>query len=493
MLIQCRNFQYITLDDIMDVMGSDALQSEEAMREMWGDSMKAVKCQHARITYDDFLLLMKGQSKENPPVAEIDGDLGVNVTALLNKPQLYVVNENEVNEHLTEIPASALAFEQPHPEGIGPGTGTPLDKSASPNRNVPKPAVKISPTAVKARLSGSAPDILSEHQKRILDMDMDFLAQDGPLSMDDDDHDISSSGPGVPGCAASLTPPASPQRGAQDYCTPVAARRTSGFDVEDNVSPNLLLPGLSLRPSLYTRRRSRSVDDKDSNVEEKEGRDLHEVADVVRDMVLPETRHQRNEIDSVLNDNSKSALVVNRQLYRAHRQMRLAVLEASKRFEEQQTAHARDLILAQREAEGTSEQGLVMIQAGLVMRHGHKKQVSSEAIRTLLQENQVQQQALVEKANRRGGRGRRSRKKTISDMSGMLGSSMGQDDVSKITEAVHSEPSDVLVDAAVPSDPSKDGRLRGPTVPGQFRQASDPFGHTGKYGVTAKTGAAFPK
>jgi hypothetical protein len=50
----------------MDLMGSDALQSEDDMRRMWGDSIKAVKCQHARITYDDFLLLMKGQSQELP-------------------------------------------------------------------------------------------------------------------------------------------------------------------------------------------------------------------------------------------------------------------------------------------------------------------------------------------------------------------------------------------------------------------------------------------
>jgi hypothetical protein len=48
----------------MDLMGSDAWQSEDAMRRMWGDSIKAVKCQHARINYDDFLLLMKGQNKD---------------------------------------------------------------------------------------------------------------------------------------------------------------------------------------------------------------------------------------------------------------------------------------------------------------------------------------------------------------------------------------------------------------------------------------------
>ena len=55
---------YITFENVMDLMGNDAYQSEEAMRRMWGDSMKACNCNHARITYDDFLLLMKGQTRE---------------------------------------------------------------------------------------------------------------------------------------------------------------------------------------------------------------------------------------------------------------------------------------------------------------------------------------------------------------------------------------------------------------------------------------------
>merc|ERR1712137_535325 len=58
--------------------------------------------------------------------------------------------------------------------------------------------------------------------------------------------------------------------------------------------------------------------------------------------------------------------------------------------------------------------------AGLVMRHGTKLQVTSEAIRKYLDKAMVEQQALLEKANRRGGRGRRNRKKTISDMSAMM-------------------------------------------------------------------------
>jgi hypothetical protein len=459
----------------MDVMGSDALQSEEAMREMWGDSMKAVKCQHARITYDDFLLLMKGQSKENPSVTD-ESDPGINF--LLNKSQLNIVRENEVLDHPDALPVNVLSLERYPVEGLGTVVDAPTGQDAK----------NISSCFLPTQASESG--ILSEQPKHLLGLELDFSDHDGPLTMDDDDHDILSSGPGVPGCAASLTPPASPQRGAQDYCTPLGARRTSNLESEDKISPNLLLPGLSLRPSPYTRRRSRSVDDKDTKVEEKESADLHEVADVVRDMVLPETRQQRTDIEAVLHDSTKSALVVNRQLYRAHRQMRLAVLEASKRFEEQQTAHARDLILAQREAEGNNEHGHVMIQAGLVMRHGHKKQVSSEAIRTLLLENQAQQQALVEKANRRGGRGRRSRKKTISDMSGMMGSSIGQHDVSKKNDSVDNSEPIVLLET---SDPSSDGRLRGPTVPGEFRQASDPFGQSGKYGLPLNAGTALNK
>ena len=72
--------------------------------------------------------------------------------------------------------------------------------------------------------------------------------------------------------------------------------------------------------------------------------------------------------------------------------------------------------------------------AGLVMRHGTKLQVTSEAIRKYLDETMEEQQALLEKANRRGGRGRRNRKKTISDMSAMMSPSMTQDEMGEIAK-----------------------------------------------------------
>merc|ERR1719343_1757440 len=43
---------------------------------------------------------------------------------------------------------------------------------------------------------------------------------------------------------------------------------------------------------------------------------------------LPEQEHDDKKMEELIHDESKSALQVNRNLYRAHRQMRLGVLEA---------------------------------------------------------------------------------------------------------------------------------------------------------------------
>ena len=224
-----------------------------------------------------------------------------------------------------------------------------------------------------------------------------------------------------------------------------------------------------------------------------------------RAMNLPEHSHKQKEFDALVRDESKSALQVNRKLYRAHRQMRLAVLEASKRFEEQQARHAREVLMARddEDQEGGTADGLnnLPFHAGLVMKHGHKKHVSSEAIKKMLQDDKNEAQALVEKATRRGGRGKGRRKKTISDMSGML--SMGQDDLTNIAVTASSPESAApgiaeLASAdvagrkprlslppdipAVPEDDLVDHQMREPTVPGDFRKTTDPFSADGQYG-----------
>jgi hypothetical protein len=140
-----------------------------------------------------------------------------------------------------------------------------------------------------------------------------------------------------------------------------------------------------------------------------------------------------------------------------------------------------------------------------VMRHGHKKQVTSEAIKKMLLDNHNEQQALLEMATRRGGRGRRTRKKTISDMTGML-NSIGQDELVKIAVAAASPASPLeprsehlsrasvgggsdrsmgraVVLEGVPTVPEVelvDPQMREPTVPGNFLKTTDPFGVIGQ-------------
>lgn len=104
------------------------------------------------------------------------------------------------------------------------------------------------------------------------------------------------------------------------------------------------------------------------------------------------------EYSAAINDSSMSPLVVNRAIYRKHREMRLAVQEASKQF---------DLTRNQRRS---SEQ---FSQAGLIMKRGKMPPVELE---------DAHQRALFDAAAKRCGRARtkRTRNKTVSDVTGML-------------------------------------------------------------------------
>lgn len=111
-------------------------------------------------------------------------------------------------------------------------------------------------------------------------------------------------------------------------------------------------------------------------------------------------QHRRGSIQSIIADDSQAQtpLVVHKQIYRAHREMRLAVLEASKRFEEsrakrQQTEHG----------------------VALPMRRVSLDNSSSEKQTDL---SDLQQQKVLT-ASQRGGRSTR-RVKTVSDVSGFF-------------------------------------------------------------------------
>jgi len=553
---------YVTFENIMDLMGNDASQSEDAMRRMWGDSMEACQNKDAHITYDDFLLLMKGQTREcarpgavpvgmMPAMTSLSGGLGAGLGAGLGDLHtLHEVHAEDQSHSHEEASPDVDAVSGPSqdevlvlPSGgvvsVADGAVTGLRSKATKrlstgsgasgggaskrgsigedrsshrgsmgsasSRNQSSPGVSLTAPNTPLVYGKMGPDIL-----------------EAPLSMDTDDDDdekiseeadkklrfrimdengMVSSVPnlgseGVNG--GDFTPPQTPTRGAVDFITPISQRdklQSPASLQQDGTSslPRLDRPGLS-------RRRSRSVDDQD-RVEEDDASAPRLIgllpADSSRAILMPEHLHNKPEVDTIIKDKTKTPLVVNRQLYRAHRQMRLAVLEASKRFEEQRAEMEIERLKAANPRPVPS--------AGLTMRHGHKKELSSESLQHIMMQNQQDEKKNLEKASRRSGRGRRSRKKTVSDMAGML-SSVPPEEL--IMDPTPSKADKAAADAkmkkeqfnesnhsdsmpAESSMPAATGLDRGvtdsaayeakqhyhlkPTTPGVFRRTVDPF------------------
>jgi hypothetical protein len=91
-----------------------------------------------------------------------------------------------------------------------------------------------------------------------------------------------------------------------------------------------------------------------------------------------------------------SSIAANRTVYRAHREMRLAVLAASKQFDKKRT----DIQTNPRHT-----------RASLIMKRGSMALVKAQ---------DADSRALFEEAAARSGRERRQRNKTVSDVTGML-------------------------------------------------------------------------
>eukprot|EP00567_Pseudictyota_dubia_P008196 CAMPEP_0197434504 /NCGR_PEP_ID=MMETSP1175-20131217/2217_1 /TAXON_ID=1003142 /ORGANISM="Triceratium dubium, Strain CCMP147" /LENGTH=1169 /DNA_ID=CAMNT_0042963249 /DNA_START=58 /DNA_END=3567 /DNA_ORIENTATION=- len=486
---------YITFENVTDLLGDDPSHSEDAMRRMWGDSMKACNCMHAHITYEDFLLLMKGQTKPDGDVlGASQSSLGSSSFGLGRSSHvglgLDVVHESHENalspSGSSDAPAESNLIILPSGDAVAvDGTiSAAAEKKGAPL--TPPPPSGTSPSSPPNAFHQSVPAF---HQSAPVIDDM----SDGPLMMDEDDLDEKISeaadkmiaGLTASSNTANLTPPQTPKRGPVDFITPVSQR--------EKLSPkslNIPSPFDAERSALF-RRRSRSVDDQDTAegipvpllpLEPGEQSPVFR-PDVRRATFLPEHNHNNSEIDKTIRDETKTPLVVNRKLYRAHRQMRLAVMEASKRFEEQQMARTKKMLDEQNKTKPCG--------AGLTMRHGHVREMSSGSIRKLMQQQQQQQDAAVNKASKRGGRGRRTRKKTVSDMAGMLSSappgeilmdptpskaaSVGKDDVNP------APPNPVKrgeTDSKVPSPPEP---LFRPTTPGVFRKTVDPFAEFSGY------------
>mmetsp|Transcript_32638 Transcript_32638/g.68624 ORF Transcript_32638/g.68624 Transcript_32638/m.68624 type:complete len:1139 (-) Transcript_32638:104-3520(-) len=467
---------YITFENVMDLMGDDAFENEDQMLQMWGESMKDVNCMTALINYEDFVLLMKGQKRDR----ETRWVLRSSVEGLAAVPEIAFEEDEDGHNDIMHTPLGSfnetespmLALPLDAPDVITPIRKPPL------SRKEVSPDLSASPARTKTFLrmgSNSAPPTPIHFGKRFDETE----EADSPLSMDAVDESGSVSFneqyavftmPDL-----DLTPPQTPVRGPADYVTPTAARGTFNPQLIANLSlspPDLSLPGdkalhssLTFHPSL-ARGRSVSLDEKETHSSKEQAESRKKMMfkrDSRRAMAIPEHTHNVSAIDRVIADTTKTPLVVNRKLYRAHREFRHAVTEACKRFEDEQMRRAMETLRAQ-------ESAGAKYSAGLVMRHGQA--LSESSIKSFLAKTLEEQQKKVDQANRRGGRGRRSRKKTISDMSGMLGGPALPEATVEERKTVNVTPKQ---EALAPVK-ENENLLRNPTKPGEFRKTNyDPF------------------
>ena len=474
---------YIVLNDIIHLVGCEDMPNEKEMKDMWSESMNAVGGTQHLITYDHFLVIMKGQTETRGGSVIGNGNLRSSQLVDLRTSQLPSVVEHGDDESVLSDVITTISSSNKNDSSNKTSERDFLQASNQSLPNMPSPSMHDGSESSLPTVSPLTLPILSPSSVRTK------IDIDEKMKLNDADGVVP------------LVPPSARRRShSMEESRPESP---VGEDAHDSESPG----------------KSGSS----SNV-------LNE--DTRRALNLPESRESfRNSNDENTN---KSALTVNRQLYRAHRHMRISVLEASRRFEDNKTTRARDTLIKEKLKEAMG--------AGLVMRHGTKLQVTSEAIRKYMDEAMAEQRVLLEKANRRGGRGRRNRKKTISDMSAMMNPSMSQEEMGQIAvmaaasqtpdskrctvecdfdgvpclpdlsppksaklsstttgpslapkrksleKNIQIDPSSLLKHEAIispippPNLPELDLKtLRKATVPGQFKKVQDPFAASGMY------------
>jgi len=406
---------YITFENFMDLIGTGAGHSEEALRVMWGEA--SMNNSQSHVTYEDFILLMKGQTKSTqpPPMGSpMIQPMKRPTTPMLEKLSLQPVMESSIAEH--------------------------------------------SPALEGGFMSPSSFDLPEENSDGPICIDDDYEGNEGVLNQGfSEAMQHQGSGIAIKGSIVNPTPPeASPS---------VEGRpRSISFD-SDEAKPPPALPSSVFKKN------------------------------TLKPMNLPEHKRTDDKVNFLLNDNSKTPLVVNRELYRAHRSMRLAVLEASKRLEEEQQRRAREEI--------RKEQARSNKSAGLIMRHGGE--LSADAIKQFVVQQQKEEQQKVQEARKKAGR-RHARNRTSSDIRGMFGSS-GSDLTNRTlpTKRLEQPASSGIPDFSPPASsvtadsiPARgastpessvapdlpDLPVRRGTKPGQFRKTNyDPF----SFGVQKST------
>lgn len=315
---------YITFDNVLDLVGADA-EEEEQIRHMYQDSLHKSRIQGGQITYEDFLLLMKGQTKG----ANADGPV---------------------------IPCSPLSR----------AVQGPVSTAVT-----PFPEINLSPLdeVDECNISTSSP-ISPMPRIRKLDQHLD----EGEIS-DDLDNEVQLHNDLM----------------LHDRAGDANPFRNSRLEVPTQKRDRL---------------RSKSYDEADMTYPPSPRISPCSIKRVDENEYSPASPKKQVEIKSFT-----SNLANNRELYRAHRKMRLAVLEASKRFEEQTTARILNEM----------NKKTVEPAAGLTMRRGIKKELSSNTVRKILDMREEEHRKNREQASNRGGR-RGRRQKVVSDLSSMMSS-----------------------------------------------------------------------
>jgi Ca2+-binding EF-hand superfamily protein len=374
---------YISFDDVLDLMGSTG--TEESIRAMFQDSLQLCRSKHARLSYDDFLHLMKGQTYEDLSI--------VKQSPVIHSPVIsHRRGTSQVNvEEIFSIGESALSA---------------VDGVTTTSESVP--FMPILSSVPGSRLNQLAED-LPFHTS------LEVVAEE--YSSDQEER--------LP-FGKEATP-------VQPISSDDKKLKPSAFI---GTTTNLLSPSVKETPAV--RGRSKSYDEHDSHGNEDEADEVEKlkaekmkvISDSRRCILLPEHMQDnamneeialKDMLISVNIDSSKSALVANRELYRAHRRMRLAVLEASKRFEENQTLRTK-MKLEQAnengaEASAVAKQGVA---AGLTMRHGSIVRQDSNIIKELMEKREKEREEQLQQAYKKAGRGKKKRHKTVSDMSAMM-------------------------------------------------------------------------
>lgn len=459
---------YITYDNVMDLLGDEAFDTEDDMLNCWAESMRDVNCKTALITYEDFLLLMKGQNREKSSLRKSLTIEPLDTQDLLSPvPEIEFEMEEEANE---------VSFVGPRLDQCNSFDG--IERSASIDLENALLAGSPKKGGFLRQGSNSAPATPNHIGPRFDDID-----QNSPplLNMSSDDIDGVRFAPEtmfkMPDL--DLTPPQSPVRGPSDYVTPTVGRPAIDPNLLSQMAPpdlTLALPAnFDIIPLTLSKKRSTSLDEKETHTSKKAAdtrKNLLFKRDARRAMPIPEHTHNKSDIERAIQDETQTPLVVNRKLYRAHREFRHAITEACKRFEAEQIRRAKETLQAR-------ENGGAKQTAGLVMRHGQA--LSEASIKNFLKKTMEEQEKKVDQAVRRGGRGRRSRKKTMSDMSGMFASPVPADDTSLMESVTrNTSASAELPTVEKPKNlaPVKENEnlLRNPTKPGEFRKTNyDPF------------------